>query len=102
MKIFNLPVRAGQNLQRQQVRRLPSLAACIIFDLIGYASYSIPFFGEIIDMIWAPISGVLFFMMFGGWKGAMGGMFSFIEELLPGTDFIPSFTLMWLLRRGKQ
>lgn len=71
-------------------------------DLIGYATYSIPFFGEIADLFWAPISSLIFFMMFGGWKGALGGVFNFVEELLPGTDFIPSFTLMWLWRYFKQ
>lgn len=76
----------------------PSLAACIILDLIGAATYSIPFFGEILDLFWAPISAVVFYVMFGGWKGAIGGVFSFIEEFLPGTDFIPTFSIMWLIR----
>src|SRR3981081_2079691 len=78
--------------------RQPSLVICIIMDLIGCASYSIPFFGELIDLVWAPISGIIFFLMFGGWKGAFGGIFNFVEELLPGTDFIPSFTIMWLIQ----
>jgi len=68
-------------------------------DLIGYASYSIPFLGEFADIIWAPISAIIFFVTFGGWKGALGGIGNFIEELLPGTDFIPSFTIMWFLQR---
>jgi hypothetical protein len=79
-------------------RRRPSLVICIILDLIGYATYSIPFFGEFLDLAWAPISGFIFYMMFGGWKGAIGGVLNFIEELLPGTDFIPSFTIMWLVQ----
>jgi hypothetical protein len=68
-------------------------------DFIGYASYSIPILGEVTDVIWAPISALIFFLTFGGWKGALGGVFDFVEELLPGTDFIPSFTIMWLLQR---
>jgi hypothetical protein len=68
-------------------------------DIIGYATYAIPFFGEIADIIWAPISGMIFFVSFGGWKGALGGIGNFIEELLPGTDFIPSFTIMWFLQQ---
>lgn len=67
-------------------------------DLLGYASYALPFMGEIGDMIWAPISGLIFYRLFGGWKGAMGGIFNFIEELFPGLDFIPSFTLMWIIK----
>jgi hypothetical protein len=31
----------------------------------------------------------------------MGGIFNFVEELLPGTDFIPSFTIMWLMRNAQ-
>jgi len=81
-----------------------SLVLCIVMDLLGYATYSIPVLGEFADLIWAPISAIVFFMMFGGWKGAFGSVFNFIEEILPGTDFIPSFTLMWLwqnFRRSK-
>jgi hypothetical protein len=70
-------------------------------DFIGYASYGIPVLGEVADVIWAPISGLIFFLSFGGWKGALGGMFDFLEELLPGTDFIPSFTIMWFIQKMK-
>jgi len=48
----------------------------------------------------APVSGFIFFLCFGGWRGAAGGLFNFIEEILPGTDFIPSFTIMWLLQEA--
>lgn len=65
-------------------------------DFIGYASYAIPGLGEFADIIWAPVSAFVFYLTFGGWKGAFGGLFNFAEELLPGTDFIPSFTIMWV------
>jgi hypothetical protein len=77
-------------------RSLPSLLACIVMDMLGYATYSLPIIGELADIVWAPISGMIFFMMFRGWKGAFGGMFNFVEELMPGLDFIPTFTLTWL------
>jgi len=80
-------------------RRQPSLIFCLLMDFIGYASYSIPILGEVADVIWAPVSGLIFFLTFGGWRGALGGMFDFVEELLPGTDFIPSFTLMWFFQK---
>ncbi len=51
-------------------------------DLIGYASYALPGLGELGDIIWAPISAIIFYRMFGGWKGAFGGMFNFVEEIL--------------------
>ena len=79
--------------------RQPSLLFCIIMDLIGCASYAIPFLGEFSDIFWAPISAIIFFISFGGWKGALGGIGNLIEEILPGTDFIPSFTIMWLLQQ---
>lgn len=94
-------VKKYQSDNRGTSLRQPSILLCLLFDFIGYASYSIPILGEFADIIWAPISGLVFFMMFGGWRGAMGGVFSFVEELLPGTDFIPSFTIMWLIRNGQ-
>jgi hypothetical protein len=70
-------------------------------DLIGYATYAIPFIGEIADIIWAPLSAIIFYASFGGWKGVLGGIGNFIEEILPGTDFIPSFTIMWFIQQHK-
>jgi hypothetical protein len=82
-------------------RRQPSLVFCVLMDLIGYASYAVPFFGEIADIFWAPLSGIIFFASFGGWKGALGGLGTFIEELLPVTDIIPPLTIMWIIKRKK-
>lgn len=81
--------------------RQPSLALCIIMDVIGYATYAIPFFGELLDIVWAPLSGIIFFATFGGWRGALGGIGNIVEEILPGTDFIPSFTIMWLIQQAR-
>lgn len=75
----------------------PSLALCILMDLIGYASFAIPFLGEVIDIAWAPLSAAIFMRMFGGSRGLFGGIFNFIEELLPGLDFIPTFTITWFI-----
>lgn len=83
------------------MKKQPALALCVLMDLIGMATYTIPFFGEFGDMIWAPLSGFIFYQMFGGWRGALGGVFSFIEEILPGLDFIPTFTIAWFLQRKK-
>jgi len=82
--------------------RQPTLLFCIVMDLIGYASYAIPVLGEISDIFWAPLSAIIFFLSFGGWKGAIGGIGNLIEEVLPGTDFIPSFTIMWLFQRYRK
>lgn len=72
----------------------PSLVWCLILDAIGMLTFSIPVAGELADVFWAPISGILFYAMFGSWKGAFA---SFFEEILPVADVIPTFTIMWLL-----
>jgi len=78
--------------------RKPSFLFCLVMDMIGYATYAIPGLGEFADIIWAPVSGFIFYKTFGGWKGTFGGIFNFAEELLPGTDFIPSFTITWIVQ----
>ncbi|TYB76765.1 hypothetical protein ES676_05335 [Bizionia saleffrena] len=72
------------------------LALGLLFDAVGYLSFIIPGFGELTDFIWAPISAWLMTKMYSGKKGKVGAVVSFVEELLPGFDIIPSFTLMWL------
>ena len=77
------------------MKKQPSLIFCIVMDLIGSGSYFIPILGEFTDVIWAPLSAVIFLYTFGIKKGKAGSIFSFAEEILPGTDFIPTFTIMW-------
>lgn len=43
---------------------LPSLIFCLVMDLIGYATYTIPVFGELGDILWAPISAFIFWRAF--------------------------------------
>ncbi|MBD0333253.1 MAG: hypothetical protein ICV66_11415 [Chitinophagaceae bacterium] len=88
-----------------QQRPLPSLGLCLLMDFLGYASFAIPIFGELLDFIWAPISAIIFWKIFGFRKGFFGGMFNFFEEIMPGLDFIPTFTINWMLlyfRRNKE
>lgn len=63
------------------------LALSVIFDLIGLIPFT--------DLIWAPVSGYLMTRLYKGGAGRLAGVLSFIEEIIPGTDFIPSFTIMW-------
>ena len=67
----------------------------LLFDAIGMMSFSIPFIGEFGDVIWAPLSGLIMVWMYKGSMGKVAGVVSFVEEILPVTDIIPSFTLMW-------
>jgi len=68
----------------------------LLLDGIGMLSFVIPGIGEFSDIIWAPVSGWLMTRMYKGRAGQVAGVVSFLEELLPGFDFIPSFTLMWI------
>lgn len=76
-------------------KQQPSLVFCIIMDILGYATYAVPGLGELGDIAFAPISAIIFYFMFGNWKGAV---FNFAEEIIPGTDFIPTFTIAWCIR----
>lgn len=69
-------------------QKYKTLIYSLILDLIGF----IPF----IDLVWAPLSGYLMTRLYKGETGKIAGVISFIEEIIPGTDFIPTFTLMWL------
>lgn len=71
------------------------LILSLIFDGIGMLSYVAPIFGEITDTFWAPISGLLLVLMYKGTTGKIAGLFGTIEELIPFTDVIPTFTITW-------
>jgi hypothetical protein len=80
---------------------LPNIAICIIMDIIGMATYFFPALGEFGDIIWAPISGYVFYKLFGGRFGLIGGVLNFLEEIIPFTDIIPSFTIAWFIRKNQ-
>lgn len=67
----------------------------LLLDGLGMVSYLIPGIGEFSDIIWAPIAGWLMTRIYKGKVGQAAGIFAFIEELIPGLDMIPSFTIMW-------
>jgi hypothetical protein len=71
------------------------LILSIILDLVGMATFLIPALGEFGDVIWAPIAAYLMTRIYKGFAGKIGGIFAFLEEIIPFTDFIPSFTIMW-------
>jgi len=80
---------------------LPNISICIVMDLVGMATFAIPGFGEFGDLVWAPISALVFLKMFGGRVGTIGGILNFIEEILPFADIIPSFTIAWFIRKNE-
>ncbi|WP_339685281.1 hypothetical protein [uncultured Nonlabens sp.] len=81
------------------------LVAGVVFDLIGMSS--LLGFGilEFTDLAWAPIAGYLMTKLYPGKSGVAAGVVTTIEELLPGLDVIPSFTIMWcytyLIKSGR-
>lgn len=68
----------------------------ILFDGIGMLSFTVPILGEFSDVIWAPLAGFLMSWMYKGRIGKTAGIFTFLEEIIPFTDIIPSFTLTWI------
>lgn len=68
----------------------------LLFDAIGMLSFTIPVIGEFSDVVWAPLAGFLMIWMYKGRVGKIAGIFTFLEEIIPFTDFIPSFTLTWI------
>jgi hypothetical protein len=51
----------------------------------------------------APVSGIIFYFLFGRKRfGMLGGILSFLEEISPGLDFIPTFTIAWFIRKHER
>ena len=78
----------------------PTLIFCLLMDLIGSASFFIPGIGEWFDLLWAPLSAFIFYKTFGGKLGKLGSVISFVEEILPYTDIIPTFTLGYFYKHN--
>ncbi|WP_308992593.1 hypothetical protein QLS71_013350 [Mariniflexile litorale] len=73
----------------ENLSKYKKLGLSIIFDIIGFITF--------IDIIWAPLSGYLMTKMYKGTKGKVAGVISFLEEIIPGLDIIPTFTIMWFI-----
>uniref|UniRef100_A0A7S4EVB8 Uncharacterized protein n=2 Tax=Chrysotila carterae TaxID=13221 RepID=A0A7S4EVB8_CHRCT len=70
------------------------LPICILLDLVGDSSELVPFLGEFTDLGFAPIEAGLLKALFQSNAIASIG---FVEEILPFTDVIPTFTIAWCL-----
>lgn len=70
------------------VGKYKKLIVGIILDAIGVIT--------IFDIVWAPLSAYIMTKMYPGKKGKAASIVLFIEEISPGLDIIPTFTLMWL------
>jgi hypothetical protein len=67
----------------------------LMYDAIGMATMAIPLVGPFLDLAWAPFAAKKMTEMYPGKKGKIASVLVFIEEILPFTDVIPTFTLMW-------
>ena len=86
-----------EEIQEEQVNnKNRDLILGLLFDGIGMLSFSVPFLGDFSDVVWAPIAGFLMTWMYKGKIGKIAGIFTFLEEIIPFTDVIPSFTLTWI------
>ena len=85
--------------------RTQNLILGLLFEAIGMSSLLIPGLGNFLDMFWAPLAGWLMTRMYKGRIGQAAGVITFVEELLPGLDVIPTFSIMWVytyLIQGKK
>jgi len=70
------------------------LIISIALDIVGMATYLIPGLGESGDLVWAPIYALIIRNLYhSSILGILGGF----EEILIGTDAIPSATIFWIL-----
>ena len=85
-----------QNLEVTNDDRTRKLLLGLLLDGVGMISFSIPLLGEFSDVIWAPIAAFIMTRMYKGRVGKVASVLTFIEEALPFTDVIPSFTITWI------
>lgn len=85
-----------ETVSEQKTDKTKKLLLRLFFDAIGMLSFTIPLIGEFSDVVWAPIAGFLMTRMYRGSVGKIAGVLTFVEEIIPFTDVIPSFTLTWI------
>ena len=71
------------------------LIVSLLIDFIGSSSYLLPFVGEGFDLAWAPIQTIFIMALYEESMPSLKYV-SFLEEILPFTDLLPSGTLGWV------
>ena len=82
-------------MSKEKDKKIQNLLLGLFFDVVGMISYVIPLIGDFSDVIWAPIAAWLMTRMYKGKIGQAAGIVVFVEEIIPGLDVIPTFTIMW-------
>ncbi|TDP01381.1 hypothetical protein EV145_10489 [Flavobacterium sp. 245] len=85
-----------QDLNVVEDNRKSKLIIGLILDGIGMATSMITIFGDFADVIWAPLAAFIMTQMYKGRVGKVASVLTFVEEILPFTDVVPSFTLTWI------
>ena len=68
----------------------------LIIDLIGSSSYLLPIIGEGFDLAWAPAQTILIMAMYDATSPNLKYV-SFMEEIMPFTDIVPSACIGWAI-----
>lgn len=68
-------------------KKYKKLVLSIALDAVGFIPFT--------DIVWAPLSAYLMSKMYRGKQGKVAAIISFIEEVIPFFDVIPTFTIMW-------
>ena len=75
------------------------LCLSLLLDAVGSASYLLPVAGEFLDLGWAPTQTILVMAMYDDIRPNLKYV-SFLEEVLPFTDIVPSASIGWLAEFG--
>lgn len=78
------------------------LIAALMIDLVGMLSIPFPIFGDFVDGVWGPISGLLIYLLFR--KRGRLAVFGALEEAIPipFLDFFPTACLAWYVTYYKE
>jgi len=72
-------------------QRLAIVLLCFLLDVIGLASLLLPAAGNVVDVIWAPIAGIISATIL---RSPKGGFLVFVKEMLPLCDLVPLASLI--------
>jgi hypothetical protein len=83
--------------QKFEKRKTTHLIISILIDVLGMATYLLPLVGELVDVFYAPLAGIIIFLMYRRDMkvGIIGALFGTAEELFIA-DLIPTATLLWV------
>lgn len=91
------PVQTARALLPASDDVVATLLVSLAVDAVGSSSFLLPVVGEAFDLVWAPLQTVLVAAMYDHDSPALKYV-SFLEEILPFTDVVPTATMGWCRR----